>query len=394
MENQRLTQIDALRGFALFGILIVNIWYFADSHFGADTSNPLYQTALDMLIRCFNALVFEAKFYLLFSFLFGYSFYLQFLAAERAGAMFQRRIWRRLIALLLLGLVHGVLLYDAEILCLYACCGLVLFGLRNKSDAFLLKCSLALLIMAALFWFSLGYFIDIKLELKGDVVRLAAFRGDVLQTLTFHWQSFPEMFGNLLILQSPSVIAMFLLGYCGARTNSLSSALNQAQALRQLFWPWLPLLLPLALMNALVYAYCTQFLTSSKTEMWAYGLQQLTAPILSAAYVYVLLNYLIERPQSWLALRLQAAGKFALSNYLLQSLLLSLIFTGYGLRLIDRLAPWQIYLLAGLIYCGQLQLSWYWRHYFHYGPAEYLLRAFTLWQFPVLRRNLERPGTN
>ncbi len=383
--SSRLIYLDVLRGFALFGIVIVNIWYFADSHFGAELSHPAYQRGIDKGIRFLNALIFEAKFYLLFSFLFGYSFYLQSVSAERHGENFSIRILRRLGGLLLLGLLHSCLLYDAEILSLYACCGVILLLLRNKRPALLLGLSLLLLVFSASIWFLLAQFVELKPELHGDLRRLQAFRSSAWATLNFHVQNTPEMFGNLLILQAPSVIAMFLFGYLCARQDYLPSAMRGLVNLRAFFLPWLAFLAPPAFICAFFYALSTQFTSFHHAQVWAYGLQQLSAPLLSAVYVFALFYWMLKKPDSVWLQKMAYAGKFALSNYLMQSVLLGLIFTAYGLALIDQLAPWQIYLIAILIYVVQLQLSAWWGLRYRYGPAEYILRAITLWRLPEVR---------
>lgn len=382
----RLLYIDVLRGCALFGISIVNIWYFADSYFGADLSHPEFQTKFDIAIRFVNAMLFEAKFYLLFSFLFGYSFYLQLKSVERAGARFLPRMLRRLSGLLVLGLIHGCLLYDAEILSLYACCGLVLFLLRHKKTTTLIVTACVLLCFSASIWLVLAQFAELEPELQGDLKRLLAFQSSAKATLVFHIQNLPEMLGNLIILQSASVLAMFMLGYCCARENYLALAMRNSRLLRERFMPWLAYLFPFALLSAIFYAYTSQTLRFSTAEIWAYGLQQLTAPVLSASYMLMILIWVLKRPDSALLQKIAYAGKFALSNYLMQSLIFSLIFTAYGFALIDQLAPWQVYVLVLLSYLLQLQLSHCWGHYFQHGPAEFILRAITLWRIPEFRK--------
>ena len=81
----RLQQVDALRGFALFGILVVNIGVFASPYYGSGVVDPAFGRPLDLAASWVFGLLFETKFYLLFSFLFGYSFTLQMAAAERGG---------------------------------------------------------------------------------------------------------------------------------------------------------------------------------------------------------------------------------------------------------------------------------------------------------------------
>ena len=94
----RLQQVDALRGFALFGILVVNIGVFASPYYGSGVVDPAFGRPLDLAASWVFGLLFETKFYLLFSFLFGYSFTLQMAAAERGQAAFLPRFLRRLAA--------------------------------------------------------------------------------------------------------------------------------------------------------------------------------------------------------------------------------------------------------------------------------------------------------
>ncbi|MDD7990186.1 hypothetical protein PVA98_13440, partial [Achromobacter xylosoxidans] len=85
MAPPRLAQVDALRGFALLGILVVNIGVFASPFYANGIADPAFSSRADLAVRWLVAWLFETKFYLLFSFLFGYSFTLQMAAAERGG---------------------------------------------------------------------------------------------------------------------------------------------------------------------------------------------------------------------------------------------------------------------------------------------------------------------
>ncbi|WP_425331188.1 DUF418 domain-containing protein, partial [Bordetella pertussis] len=144
---QRLAHLDALRGFALFGILVVNIGVFASVYYGTGLPDPAFSRPLDQWVNVLVAVLFESKFYLLFSFLFGYSFTLQIDAAQRAGAAFAPRFLRRLAGLAVLGLAHAVLLYHGDILLTYAVLGALLLALRRTAPERALRwaCWLALL---------------------------------------------------------------------------------------------------------------------------------------------------------------------------------------------------------------------------------------------------------
>ncbi|MFD7622339.1 DUF418 domain-containing protein, partial [Streptomyces sp. NPDC059802] len=129
----RILEVDALRGFALAGILVVNLMTTAGPPGARDGLAGVH--AADGAVQWLVVLLAQSKFYLLFSFLFGYSFTLQMDSAARAGARFVPRMSRRLAALLVLGFAHAVLLYTGDILMIYALLGLVLLAVRNAGPA-------------------------------------------------------------------------------------------------------------------------------------------------------------------------------------------------------------------------------------------------------------------
>lgn len=105
--STRIQDVDALRGFALLGILIVNITFAASGFPIHLAKDPAYDSWLDHSVHWLSSAFVDMKFYLLFSFLFGYSFQLQIEAAQRAGAAFKPRMLRRLGGLFVLGALHG-----------------------------------------------------------------------------------------------------------------------------------------------------------------------------------------------------------------------------------------------------------------------------------------------
>jgi uncharacterized protein len=126
--------VDALRGFALFGVILVNVPFFAFPIY----EGPALTTATDQL--AFGALLTLAvgKFFLIFSFLFGFGFATSIAADNRRGRASGPRFAQRLIALLLFGLVHAVFLFIGDILILYAMLGVLLWLSRDLSPRTLL----------------------------------------------------------------------------------------------------------------------------------------------------------------------------------------------------------------------------------------------------------------
>jgi uncharacterized protein len=386
-SNERLVQIDALRGFALLGILSVNIWAFADPYYASTSSNPAYASMLDHGIRLLIALLFETKFYLLFSFLFGYSFTLQMAAAERANAAFVPRMVRRQLALLIVGLAHGALLYYGEILSTYALLGLVLLAVRNLSPASARQWAIGLVVVACSLWMLLG----ILQGLEGDWVgaghseaqkKLAALSAGAVQTLQFHsrevWNTVPALW----LLQGPSALAMFLFGYAAGRQQWLASPQPRESRAGRL----LVVTAPIGLLGALIYALTAAYLPGGGLETFAFGVGQLTAPLLTASYCLWMLALFNTPAGTRLCALLAPLGKMALSNYLMQSIVLGLLFTGYGAGWINQIEPWRLLPMVAAIFAVQMWLSARWLHRHPYGPFEWLLRAVTLLAWPQWKR--------
>lgn len=389
LPTPRLDPVDALRGFALLGILAVNIGVFADPYYASPVSNPAYPDGLDHLIRWLLSSLFEAKFYLLFSFLFGYSFTLQMASAERSGAPFVPRMLRRQLALLAIGLVHGVLLFQGDILSLYAVLGLALLTLRRCPTRWAVGLAMLLITGSALLFVLFGLTLleagfytgaaDGEPQLK-DI----ALSGSALETLAYNASHWLQSAAALWLLQGPSTLAMFLLGYVAGRKQCLVAPYAFASRLPRL----LALTLPPGLGGALLYGYWAAYTPGGGLEVIGYGISQLTAPLLSASYAMLLLKFFDSPLGQRLCRRLAPLGRLSLSNYLLQSLILSLLFTGYGLGLVNHLPPLWVALLVIPIYLLQMQLSARWLRRHPYGPCEWLLRAVTLAAWPSWRKRV------
>ena len=395
-QAARLEQVDALRGFALLGILAVNIWSFADPYYASSVSNPGYASSLDHLVRWLVSVFFETKFYLLFSFLFGYSFTLQMSAAERGGAAFGPRFLRRLAGLALLGLAHAVLFYQGDILLTYALLGLALMACRRMEPGRALRRALWLIGLASLAWALLAALslLDpvgtVELSRAASVVSAAdsqaaidAYRGTIASTIARHWYELTSsIWGVILLVQGPFVFAMFLVGYALGRRQALADPWRQPRAL------WL--LCALGALPGLAgsAAYATTALPSM-SPLWetpGLAMDLFTAPLLSMSYAAALLLAMRTRPGAALARTLAPAGRMALSNYLMQSALCAFLFTGWGLRLTGSVSPGAALVIAVAIFLAQLPLSAWWLRRHAYGPVEWLLRALTIGAWPAWRR--------
>ena len=236
----RLQQVDALRGFALFGILVVNIGVFASPYYGSGVVDPAFGRPLDLAASWVFGLLFETKFYLLFSFLFGYSFTLQMAAAERGQAAFLPRFLRRLAGLAALGAAHAVLFYHGDILLTYAILGLLLLCCRNLEPARALRLALWLIGLASAAWAVLAGLSlldppgpEVAAQARADVLSaLQAYRGTVGSVIGQHAKELIEyVWVVLLLVQGPYAFAMFLVGYALGRRQALEDPWRQPRAL-------------------------------------------------------------------------------------------------------------------------------------------------------------------
>lgn len=393
--HRRITHVDALRGFALFGILVVNISAFASAYYGLGVVDPAFAGPLDQAVRFLIALLFETKFYLLFSFLFGYSFTLQMQSAERAGEAFVPRLLRRQAGLWVIGLAHAVLLFHGDILTTYAMLGIVLLWLRNITEARALRLAFWLVAGTALCWAALGVLLlvlrnpalDPALALAEGKATMAAYRGTPASVISQHLKDLGEVWVVIGLMQGPCALAMFLVGLAAGK-RELFLRLDQYRPLaRRLLVAGLVFGLP----GAAFYGWSAVYRAGTLWELPGLALGLLTAPLLTGAYVALAMAAF--RKSSRLRAMLAPAGRMALSNYLFQSLVCAVIFYAYGLGAMGQVSPLGGFLLAVAIFATQLLLSRWWMGCFSYGPLEWLLRAVTIAAWPRMRKPAV-PGTS
>lgn len=390
-RQPRLAHVDALRGFALFGILVVNIGVLAFPFYGAGVPDPAWSSPLDVTVRWFVAWLFETKFYLLFSFLFGYSFTLQMAAAEHAGAAFAPRFLRRLVGLAVLGLAHAILFYQGDILVTYALLGLALLLCRRMDPGRALRRALWLIALASAAWLILGALsllgpapVDYGAQYKAEALAsIQAYRGTIGTTIAQHIKELSEtVWFTLLFVQGPFAFAMFLAGYALGRRNALADPWRSPRALG--------LLCALGLLPGLAgaAAYATSALPQARAvwELPGLAVGLFTAPLLSLSYAAAFLLALRTGPGRRLGEWLAPAGRMALSNYLMQSVVCAWLFTAWGLRLYAAVSPLAAFAIAVAIFAVQMPLSAWWLRRHAYGPVEWFLRALTIGAWPAWRR--------
>ncbi|MEV4169992.1 DUF418 domain-containing protein [Nonomuraea sp. NPDC049709] len=379
----RIASVDALRGFSLLGILVVNIAFLASGYRMAGMAEPAFDSSLDWGVRWVVTLFLENKFYLLFSFLFGYSFTLQVDSARRQGRPFVPMFLRRLAGLFLLGLAHAVLLFPGDILTTYAAVGLALLIFRAIRPRTAVLLAVALTLLLALGFVLLAVLASAGLDMSGRLAdesaqvaaSNSALGGGFWQIVSEHLRKLSLIIVARVFFQGPAVLAACLIGLAVGKLGVLRDVAAYTGTLRRLQWIGFPVGL------AGAFFYTLSAWTGSVHKFWGEAVDLVTAPLLAAAYAATFLRVLPYVPR--VARALAAPGRMALSNYLAQSLICALIFTGYGLALLDRVSPPLEVLIALGIFAAQVLYSRRWLRRHRYGPVEWLLRFLTYWRRPA-----------
>lgn len=384
-DSHRDVMPDALRGFALWGIIVVNVAYFSTSVENGVSRESLGGTA-DALTAFLVLALASGKFYLLFSFLFGYSAsYL--LANEDTG----RTRWvSRSFGLVGLGFAHAVLLWMGDILFLYGLLGFILLTFYRKARTVILRWifwlygafALVLLGLAFLTWFgeNAGFSAEVSpVPVFEEVVR----HGNYLQSIPARFELWYTRGIFAILFQSILTLVAFLTGILASRQRFLDAAGMPAHLLNRLLGWGLGLGLPLQL--AIAGAWLSNELSVDRTETVAiltFIGSFLSAPLLSAGYVG-LIAWLV-RSNSQVIRWFRVQGRMALTIYLLQSVGLSLIFSAWGVGLYQAVPYWGAVLIALALTSVLAVVAKLWLTKFSYGPME---RALSLFSRLFIRRS-------
>jgi uncharacterized protein len=366
-NENRLSILDLLRGFALLGILIVNLPFL--SH-GLVPVAPIFERTLgDQAVVWLGRFAFEAKFYLLFSFLFGYGLSVQLARADTTKTALGPRYARRLLGLALLGVVHATCFFVGDILVSYALLGSILWGLRHKTPQQLIRIAIAMLILAVLCRFVLLALIASHPS-AAPITLDPGYRGDFLDGMRQRLQDLIVFYVFTPLFNWPSALGLFALGLAAGKKKIFEDLAALERSLMRVFFG----LLILGVGGNALYA-------SFPDTLWTLPLDAVAAPALSALYVLLVLK--ARHRLGWLA----SAGQMSLSNYLGQALIASLVFCGWGFGQFGHWGALQVLLFALVVWIHQVWISHYWLIFFRYGPDEWLLRCLTYGRWEPLRKS-------
>lgn len=391
--GERIELLDILRGAALFGILTANMRALGVPWRLYGHPSLVFPGFADRLVQGLVDVFVSGKFVTLFSFLFGLGFAVQMTRAEARGVRVRSFYPRRLLVLLVFGIVHGALIFWGDILVAYALMGFVLLAFRKRRPSTVLRWAIGLLLAFAILG-SVGFVVVQFVRLppgnpQKDLLEAARLMRTIREGGLFDevaenflsWIAFAPR--NLSVLL---YLPVFLLGLWAWRRGIPQDPEAHAGAIRRACRIALPVGLALN-----TFAVAEDILRAGVRPrppdvlFFAASLSRFFgAFILALGYAAGLA--LLARRERWRR-RLRpfaSVGRMALTNYLLQSVVCVTFFTATGLY--GKVGPALLLLPTIAVYAGQVWFSNWWMRVFRYGPAEWLWRSLTYGSIGPLRR--------
>ncbi len=391
MLGERIVSMDVVRGLALLGILISNMLFFSQPLGINGLRDDLWMSSGDKWADWISMIFIEGKFYPIFSMLFGMGVSMQMERASSRGLDFKASYLRRLYILMGFGLLHGIFLWEGDVLLAYALCGLVLLLFRNRQPKTLLFWALVLIVGPALLVLLLGvtlYLLSshpafhsvINEAYAGDEeIRNEMFRvfvtGSYMDVVHYRLGEMVSTF-VITLLFAPVYLGLFLIGMFAGRQGILVEVQKHTKLLVKILVICGGIGLATNFLGAWIQMSGISQLDYGKMLI-GNGIISIFGPVLAIAYIAGL-ALLVHR---WSCVELfspfAAVGRMALTNYLSQSLIATTIFYGYGLGLGGNVGRMGTIGISLMIFAAQIVFSLCWLKFYRYGPMEWLWRSLS-----------------
>ena len=415
---ERITAIDSLRGFALLGILLMNI--VAMGMYGAAYDNPTVtggSTGPNLGVWAVLHVLAEGKMRCLFSLVFGASIILLTSRLEKRGnsadIYYRRNLW-----LVLFGVVHAYLLWLGDILYPYALCALALYPFRNMPGKKLITIGSVFIVLMAGAYVGKG-FGDREMFEKGRAAIAADKAG---QKLTDEQRDAKDEFEKWRKFNQPTAeeLAKDKKEWQG---NPISVIKARAKVVSHfhgvpyyfpLNWDiWSMMLIGMGLFKLGVLSGERSTSTYWKMILFGYGVglpvNSVTAwiniqhnfdPVIQSfaestydlgrltvalGHLGVIMLLCKTGTARWLTDALGSIGQMAFSNYILTSIITAVIFTGYGFKLYGELERHQLYYVVAGVWVVNIIFSKIWLKNYRFGPLEWAWRSLTYWKKQPMR---------
>ncbi|MCM3762177.1 DUF418 domain-containing protein [Alkalihalobacillus oceani] len=384
-EKNRILSLDMMRGLALLGILLANSMHFQFGLFLIPDLHNYYPFGtLDRAAEMFIILFAQASFYTLFSFLFGYGMAMLKERLEQQELRFGVVYWRRMLILLGVGYVHGVFIWDGDILFVYALTSFVLFFFLKWKEKTLFIWSIILLLLMAS---SIAtpeddstLLLNQQLSLYSEEEKEVLSAGSYPEVVSFRLNADPlgmGIVGDILMDLSAmvSVLGMFLLGSFVARKKWLEDPAPYRPLIKRVWWTTLLVGFPCKLAFVLHDSYQYEMLHTT-----------VGGPLVAMFYASSIALIASGEKGRQALMPLAYVGRLSLTNYLAQSIVFTTLFYGYGAGLFAEIGFFFGMVAAFAFFALQILVSKWWLRRFYIGPFEWLWRMGTYLTVPRLKR--------
>jgi len=393
--KQRIEVIDALRGFAILGILLANILSWSGIKFMPFSEIKHWPNLeIDLFVYQLNGFLVDTKFYTIFSLLFGIGFYLQFNKNRNNQSGFMKVYYKRLIYLMLFGLIH-MFFWSGDILFIYGLVGFVFVQFRNIKPKTLLIISgiafiIPLIIDVFMLKFSPGFLVPgdrLALHTYLDIspVELTEpFKNGTFWEVTkanlhnVKWRYFDLLPSGRLF----KIFAFFILGFYLMANNYFTKKSTSVK------------LLSIYLVFGFGLTFLSKQVTGSMGQFpsdWSDILYKLLFSFgqVNLAFAYISILSIIYKSEfgKKILVGLKYVGRMSFSSYLSQTIFGIIIFYPYGFGLYATMSLWQVEALAVGIYGLQIVIAMIWLKYYSFGPLEWLWRSLTYGEFLSMRKS-------
>ena len=382
--SERIEIVDVIRGFALFGVLLVNMLSFSGPYLTFEPwtlSTTLWDRTVELLILTLG----QGAFYSIFSFLFGLSYAMQANRAAARGEDLSRTARSRMIWLFVFGLLHGFLVWDGDILASYATAGFFLAAFANTGARKTLKWATWLILsMVGLPLIILISIIIVVPEFLNNwqqepsTIETAAEiemygEGRFSDLALYRLQQWPFLLVAILV-HIPWFLGLFLLGLWAVKSGKLANWRNE----RLFTVRVLKISLPAAITSKMFLAYTILVDVANYTFVFAFILDYWLSLSLGVTYLCFILIYFQKYSLDRSVFHhLQPVGRMALTNYLFQSIIAVIFFYGIGFGFYGQLGLGATCLIAILLFGMQIVFSRLWLNRYRFGPMEWLWRILT-----------------
>jgi len=397
-QTDRIVSLDVLRGFAVLGILVMNIQMFSmpdAAYFNPYAYGNLQ--GLDYWVWLLSHILVDTKFMSIFSMLFGAGLVLMAERMEASGRRPGPVHYRRMVILILVGLAHAWLLWTGDILFSYAMCGLLVYLFRRKGPKTLIALGIVSVgvasALAMLTQISLPYWPPEQLaEMSEMWAPSAATLSEALETFRGGWSTQNAIrFENAAVMQTVVFLTsvswraggMMLIGM-----GLYKMGVFHATLAKRTYW-WMigvgvvvgipMVLLGVRYMNATDWAFETGFFGGRQFNYWA-------SILVALGWVGVVMLACLRLQGGRLYSAFAATGQMALTNYLLQTIICTTLFYGHGFGLYGNVERTGQILIVFAVWAAQLAWSPWWLARFRFGPFEWLWRTLTYMKPQPIRR--------